>query len=149
MIWVIFFLFSRDFLRIDNKQESLICCDVLIDGWGITWFGDSRKIPCHQGVFFPKSHVRYDPELKIYSDGKYIQENLKIFSKKHVPLTIARFSLGGISNSGYILSRAREMWALSKIRFTFLLLNYLTSMILGPRNLRRVIYFFKGIKRVS
>lgn len=130
------------------KSERLIICDVLISGWGYTWYGDARKIPSHQGVIFPKSEIRFDEKMKVYADGNYLEKNFDRFSKYYVSKPLAEFALGGISNSGNLYMRGMELFNFSKKSFFLFIFKSLLVFALGERRSRQIIYYLKGIKRV-
>jgi glycosyltransferase involved in cell wall biosynthesis len=132
----------------NTKNKRLIICDVLISGWGYTWYGDARKIPSHQGVIFPKSEIRFDEKMKVYADGNYLEKNFDRFPKYYVAKPLAEFALGGISNSGNLYVRGIELFYFSKKSFIRFIFKSLLDLALGERRSRQIVYYLKGIKRV-
>ena len=131
---------------LEEKQKIIIGGTAVI---GRRWeWRLGTKIPCHNSMVFPKSPIRYDTSLKVFADGKFIDENNAEFQSVKTETYISRFHLGGVSN--------RDSWRLVAANFKEKgMLAGLRSFIragltywLGERA-RYIIYLLKGVRGSS
>lgn len=132
-----------------KPKPTVFMFNVLIDGWGKTWCADASKLTCHQGIIFPRSGLLYDTRYKIYADGRYIRCHLDVFQVDYVGIYIARFKLGGVSNSAITIAKIRELAKISKFKLIKALCLWMLQKSIGEKYSRQLVYLLKGIARYN
>ena len=131
-------------LRKTNAAKRVITGGTEVIGERYQWTLSSAR-RCHNSMIFPKSNIRYDLNLKIFSDSKYISENIDYFGEQEVEYVISKFMLGGVSNKTnwrLIAASFRERgWGFGLLE----VVKGIMIFFLGE-TARYVIYLLKGVK---
>ncbi len=69
---------------------------------------------CHQAIFYHKSifasGYRYNLDYKLYADWDANLYLSSIYKREYIPLTVSRFTLGGLSSSGLDENFKKDKW---------------------------------------
>ena len=83
----------------------------------------SNKTINHQNFIAPRSKLKFDESYGVYSDAKWIDENIKKFGFHKIDKTLASFSYGGCSTRPNLLDGIKnfrfDIYIFQRIKFLF------------------------------
>ena len=146
-------LFNSNVTATINKRlesDRTIKGQVIVTGFGKMWLLP-ESASSHQSCVFFHDHqcpIFYDENKAVYADGEYIWENRSKYLTKYISQPLVTFALGGVSNN-YNLRLVRIAYRECGLKAAIsVLIKVVLQLILGKKNLRQLIYFFKGIERI-
>jgi glycosyltransferase involved in cell wall biosynthesis len=121
---------------------------------GLKRLEDLRIYPGHQGFVAPLpenifDRILYDESNRIGADSVWMQENLRRFECVLIPDCIARFALGGISNSPSLSAIKQRFESKQPLATIKTLIKIILAIILGQRNHYKVIAKIRGYEEYN